>query len=608
MGGAVGSIKHIWDFDDLTFSELLEVFEGILEGSVQAVEKTDGLPIVWRWTGEEVLWARSTSDVRGGGYSSEEFKTVYSAFPGIALLEAGIDFFEANIVPKLEGMRGFSSWIDSELFSPESVQLVPSEIYAFIVHRSFTVDQDTTVQKVDVQPDPFPEIRRRVGKVRESGFDVSGNETLWSFFVSADSPSVPRDAERARSAIRKIESELKVELESLGLGLNQSINAWVQKEVHSALLRNFTQLEDQVLELASYLAANPDAEDFKENAKVLKGILKEQAPEFLKELPVTKAIAKEMKLKALEPIKRRLKVLGAEFISELQPVLVTPENYETIRREMRLGVEAAIEVLETAEDDEMKSRAEKAARNAAIVTGNEHLIAPYEGFVVSRGDDLMKVTGIFPDAGTIKKLGTRKSIAEIDWENADTVISVFPMAAKPAHAGHWDMIEGISRIKPVNPITGKPAQHLVKLIVSEGARSRPGEVSISAKQALIYWTEYLKNYLPENVKLISAKNMYVQIEKEVVNARSQSNVFAVWVWSGDKDAGRFSELTKIEGVSEPSQKQAEEALGRPTTNVSGTRMRQALGSGDMDFFMRNLPAPLSQEEREEIWVLFAEEL
>lgn len=599
MGGAVGSIKHIWDFEDLTFSELLEIFEGILEGTVQAVEKTDGLPIVWRWTGSEVLWARSSSDVREGGYTADEFQLAYSAFPGIRLLETGIDFFEENVVPKLEDMSGFDSWVDSELFSPESPQLVPSEFYAFVIHRTFSLDDE-------FEENVFNEIRQRVGRIKEKGFDVEGDETEWTFFASADSPAIPRDSERARETIRNIESSLKGELESLGLNLNETINAWVQKEIYKNLQAAYTQMDSEVLELASYLAANPDSDEFKTQATILKGILKKDHPELLKQFPVTKGVAREMKKQGLEPIKTRLKVLGAEFISELQPVLITPENYEEIRNELRAGVEAAIEILETAEDEDMQSRAEKVAKNAAVVTGNEHLLTPYEGFVVPRGDDLMKVTGIFPDAGTLKKVGRKPEFAEIDWENADTVVSIFPMAAKPTHAGHWDMLEGISRIKPVNPVTGKPAKHLVKLIVSESGRTRPGEVSISPKQSLVYWNEYLKPHLPPNVELFSAKGMVSSVKFQIFEQRRDPLVFAVWVWSGDKDAGRFSELTKIEGVSEPPQRKAEEALGRPTTNVSGTRMRQALGSGDMEFFMRNLPAPLSKEEREEVWVLFTE--
>jgi hypothetical protein len=599
MGGAVGSIQHIWDFDDLTFEELLEIFEGILEGSIDAIEKTDGLPIVWTWTGKEVLWARSSSDVRSGGFTSKEFKIAYATFPGFALLETGINFFENHVQPRLQNVPGFEGWIDSELFSPYSPQMVPSEIHAFIIHRAFSVEGNLDF-------DPFPLLRKTLGKVKAQSPDEKGENVQWSFFASADSPSVPRDSQTARNVVREIEQDLKDFLSQNSLALNRTINDWIQTEVLLQFKKDFPQVDETVLTLASFLAANPEAKDFSLNSRTLKGILKQEAPELISNLPTTKARAKEIKVLTLEPLKKKLKVLGAKFISELQPVLVSPENYSTIRAELRTGIEAAIEILETAEDEEMKQKAEKAAKHSAVVTGNEHLLAPYEGFVVSRGDNLMKVTGIFHDAGSIKKAGQTYKPTEIDWENADTVVSVFPMAAKPAHAGHWDMIEGISKIKPKNPVTGKPAKHIVKLVVSVSGRTRPGEISISGKQSLIYWMEFLRNHLPTNVELITAKDMFQQISREVFTARSQLNVFEVWIWSGDKDAGRFAEFTNIEGVSEPSQDKAEKALGRPTTNVSGTRMRQALAQDDMDFFMDHLPQPLSREEKEEIWVLFTE--
>lgn len=601
MGGAVGSIKHIWDFGDLTLAELLEIFEGILEGSIDAIEKTDGLPIVWRWTGDEVLWARSSSDVRDGGYTAEEFKMLYSSFPGIKILEAGIDFFAEHVEPRISGLAGFQRWVDSELFSPRSVQFVPSEKYAFIIHRTFAGAADSEGY------DPFEDIRAATGRIKAQGNNEEGKSVEWLFMASSDSPAIPRDGEQAREAVREIEADLKRALEGKGLSLNQSIQDWIAKEAQKNLERTFPEVSGETIQLAITLVANPDDPQFRQNANILKAALKQNAPELLKQFPTTKKVAREMKGEAIAPIKRALKVAGAKFISQLSPTLITAENYDVIRDEIRSGIEVSAEILETAEDEEMIRKAEKAAKQLAIVSGNEHLLSPYEGFVVKRGDDLMKVTGIFHDAGTIKKLGYKPSIAEIDWQNADTIVSIFPLAAKPAHAGHWDMIEGISKIQPVNPATGKSVNHVVKVIASEAGRERPGEISISPRQALTYWSLYLKKHLPENVTMLSTKDIFGQIQKETIKARSNPNVLAVWIWSGDKDAGRFDDISsKIEGVSQPPQAKAEAALGRPTTNVSGTRMRQAIADDDMEFFIQHLPAPLSREEREEIWALFTE--
>jgi hypothetical protein len=589
MGGAVGSVKHVWEFGNLQFRELIDLFEGILQGSVDAVEKTDGLPIVWRWDGNSVLWGRSTADVRAGGYLHEDFLLAYSSFPGIDLLRTGTEVFERECAPRLAGLAGFPEWIDSELFSPVSPQLIRSDFYALVMHRSFGVDDSES------DFDPFPEVRRRIGKMQPMGEDVDGGAVRWRILFSADMPARARTGADTRTIIRGIEDSLGTEIQKFGVDLENTIDDWVFSAVKSSMRLERPQMDDNALQLYAAAVALPDD---KNAVAALKARLKRDFPD-LKSLGTKTDLLRTRKA-VLQPLVSLLKRLGAKFISALQPTLVEEGNYEAVRDEIQTGVRAAIDIIQS--DPE---KLERAAKSIQSLQGYEDLISPYEGFVTKRGEDLMKVTGIFHDAGTIKKLGRKDLSQPIDWEAADTVVSIFPMAAKPTHAGHWDMIEGIAKIVPTNPVTGKRAKHIVKVVVSESERARPGEVQISPKQSLIYWNQYLKPYLPENVEIVSAKGVSASIGYIVGASRENPMIFGIWIWSGDKDAGRFSAFEDVEGVRQPRQAEAERALGRKTTQVSGTLMRKWLGEGNREEFMARLPGVLSPSEREEVWDLFS---
>jgi len=588
MGGAVGSVKHVWEFGNLQFRELVDLFDGILEGSVEAVEKTDGLPVVWRWDGTSVLWARSTADVRAGGYFREDFLLAYSSFPGIDLLRVGTAVFEQECAPRLTGMPAFPEWIDSELFSPVSPQLVRSDFYALVMHRSFNVDG------VESAKNPFPEIRRRIGKMQPMGEDVDGGSVRWRILFSADMPARVRSGADARTILRDVEEELRSEIQKFGVNLENTIDDWVFAAAKSAMRLERPQMDDNALQLYAAAVALPDD---KNAVAALRARLKRDFP-ALKSLATKTELLRARKI-VLQPLVSLLKRIGAKFISALQPTLVEEGNYEMIRAEIQTGVRAAIDIIQA--DPE---KLDRASRSIQSLQGYEDLISPYEGFVTRRGEDLMKVTGIFHDAGTIKKLGREDRGQPIDWETADTVVSIFPMAAKPTHAGHWDMIEGIAKIVPTNPVTGKRAKHIVKVIVSESERARPGEVQISPKQSLIYWNQFLKPYLPDNVELVSAKGISASIGYIVSESRENPRIFGIWIWSGDKDAGRFSAFEDVEGVRQPRQAEAERALGRKTTQVSGTLMRKWLGEGNREDFIARLPSVLSPSERERVWELF----
>ena len=164
------------------------------------------------------------------------------------------------------------------------------------------------------------------------------------------------------------------------------------------------------------------------------------------------------------------------------------------------------------------------------------------------------------------------------------------MAAAPVTAGHWEAIEQASELCDE-----------LKLFISLGDRKRKGEITIHGESKRQIWDNYLKKYLPENVKFIEAQQPIRAVLDEL-----NANTTDSFVIFSDKDdiEKNFSD--------ESLQKYAPEAFNRitkhgfdrqDTVNISGTKMRQMLSDGKKDLFLSYLPHPLSTQERVEIFNL-----
>ena len=178
------------------------------------------------------------------------------------------------------------------------------------------------------------------------------------------------------------------------------------------------------------------------------------------------------------------------------------------------------------------------------------------------------------------------------------ILSIFILAAKPVHAGHWKMIEGISQY-PTDQ------EHIVLVLTSHVDRARPGQVRVTGRDARFYWTEYLFPHLPDNVQLSVSGNPFAEAHEYIEDAMETPEITEIWLWAGDKDTGRFSRFeSSFPKVRSRTQSEMQAATGMVTPNVSGTAMRDALKNDDMETFMEGLPEPLTNEEREEVWALF----
>lgn len=153
-------------------------------------------------------------------------------------------------------------------------------------------------------------------------------------------------------------------------------------------------------------------------------------------------------------------------------------------------------------------------------------------------------------------------------------IGLVPMAAKPLHAGHWELIQIASRENDV-----------VHLYVSLGDRD-----NVSGEAMSQAWKQLIEPKLPPNVKVTyggsPVRNVFVQLGE--ADKAGSADTFSVY--SDPDDIKNFKTLPKYASSLVANGQVKLRAVSRnETVNVSGTQMRSWLASGDFEQFAKHVP-------------------
>ena len=222
------------------------------------------------------------------------------------------------------------------------------------------------------------------------------------------------------------------------------------------------------------------------------------------------------------------------------------------------------------------------------------------------------IVGRLADAGMLT--GKKRTPGE------SYVIGIVPMAAKPLHSGHWDIIKNASE-----------SCDIVYLMVSGKSRAS-SDVSITGEQMGEIWMKILKKYLPANVVLsFSASSPISQTTGVISKFVNEPNV-VFYVYAGEPDAGRSEDIQIMSKAKEAAGKRGASDRVVPKTvgtklipdyltktkeferlrntsgfekisepdRVSGTLMRFALRHDAKDVFFELLPQ-ISEDDKEAIW-------
>lgn len=176
-------------------------------------------------------------------------------------------------------------------------------------------------------------------------------------------------------------------------------------------------------------------------------------------------------------------------------------------------------------------------------------------------------------------------------------IGLIPIAGKPLHIGHWKLIE-------------RAAGECDRVIVYTTSKDRAekGQVPISGADFVYFWHDFFIPALPKNVKVrfVDSPVRSVMHElgwfeqsatkdsEDVPTVKLYSDVSDVDANFPDADLGKFPTLKTAGKIQKVGVERSS------TVNISGTKMREFLQSGDMASFIKNLP-PIPQNQKKEIW-------
>lgn len=161
-------------------------------------------------------------------------------------------------------------------------------------------------------------------------------------------------------------------------------------------------------------------------------------------------------------------------------------------------------------------------------------------------------------------------------------IALIAMAAKPLHAGHYELIKIASR-----------ENDYVLVFVSSADRKRPGEITILGADMMTIWSRYIQPTLPKNVD-ISYTNIPIRELWKVLGEANEAESDDTYVLYGDVTDinANFPEssLKRYAGyLYDNGQIQLEPIERTSTVNVSGTKMRQWIQDDNEDQFITHLP-------------------
>ena len=174
-------------------------------------------------------------------------------------------------------------------------------------------------------------------------------------------------------------------------------------------------------------------------------------------------------------------------------------------------------------------------------------------------------------------------------------IGLFPLAAKPYHAGHHAMVEKAAA-----------ENDKVILFVSTSDRKRKGEFPILGDDMSRVWKEEIEKILPGHVEVryggSPVRNVYAELE--TANNGNSPDTYVVYSDPTDTERNypekyrqkNFPELyAKGQVLFAAEENPAAYTRGEGTPDVSGTKMRAAMQQCDFQAFKDGMPADLNAE-------------
>ena len=583
-GGLGGHLMHLYDNPDLTFEDLISIFQQAKEGTLEKVtEKLDGQNIFFSFDvpTNTARFARNKSDLSKGGMVKSDIdakwtgkETVKQAF-GQAYDMLQIALTSLNQATQVE-LFGNSTdiWYSAEILAavnPNVINydrnvIVPHEFGAIrLVKQGGEVSSDEEFDATGGFQKLKAKLNQLQASIAEYGWEIA--EPILLKLNSVD--EAPSEL-----AIQKLQQEVS----SLGLNPQSTIADYLTKKM--VIYAGSKGVPESIaILIAQRMLDNPN-----KPARIT-DITKKIDPKLVPSVvEVDKQKDKLWKL-FVRPVELIISDFAIGLLSGVQSAVAKNANKATL--EINTKLKTAVDALKAnpANLEFLNSQLEKLG--SAQGTSIEGIVFRFKG-------NSYKFTGAFAPINQI--LGAvmygRAGIVlqegfSFEKQPKKQTVAIYPGAFKPYHAGHDTVVRMAAE-----------AADVVYLLVSNKDRKRPGEFPVIGSAMLEVWNKYIIPTLPSNVIVKFADNPLVASYQTLEELNTQP--VRVYMIASEEDlATRFKPASFEKTAPVLYQANAISVASTPRIGgTSGTKLREALTNSDLISFTAGLPESIRKNGKE----------
>ena len=153
MGGCQGHMVHPYEDTSLTLSELSELFTATHFNTSKnnfRCEKFDGINLIFKYNGHDLVFARSHTDLRSGGLKIDQLSNRFKDQPEIGIvMESAMQSLSLAFETVRDKTKFMDYWRSLDVLSKEQANVIHYDIDAIAIHPVYLNDSGELFPMID---------------------------------------------------------------------------------------------------------------------------------------------------------------------------------------------------------------------------------------------------------------------------------------------------------------------------------------------------------------------------------------------------------------------------------------------------------------------------
>lgn len=389
MGGVAKHLNHVWENLDMTFGELKQVLSEASQGTLEVVEKFDGVNLHFRVDSHGMVrFARNDGHRKAGGMTLREMRDFFENHKAQeTFVRGGIAICEA--LENTWWPLGFSSrnWVNCDIIDSTRPQLLHYDTSAVTVHEA--VSFDSSGQKLPVTSSVVKnQFRRMVENLPHTvAFDGEEFRVLGPQTIQCEDITGSETYTNAMQAIRKCQEITSIEDED-------TLREFAYRTIYAGVTSQINISEDRAKNLAC-LIVGYDSPSLVEIKKGVNKVIASKISAVGRSVVRGKIISE-----AMLPIEIAISKLGSKMIDGMSSSLI--ENPSGEMERIKGEYISARAICETVDDGYRNQRMEIIEKQVKKIELENYSLEDsnfsgfsIEGLVFERNGKKYKLTGDF---------------------------------------------------------------------------------------------------------------------------------------------------------------------------------------------------------------------